>query len=288
MCSRDFGVSYLPKITSADLSARVNIPSFPAMLPSASGRCPGCNIDFKGGKGLSLHLKLTSDEPCRAIFLAAENRGTAALPAFLRQEPSAVDDNTEKFGDLSDHGLPRGASTFDGDFFGENYTSEELGFDPGDDDEEGTPDSESDDDEDPSARDHEDASRAGLEDGYEAPRPSAAPDSDSAMPDAVPVTAPAPTREARKAAEDRFHRKPFIEKYPGASAGKPASSFMSETSEQVYKSSLADSAATNPYAPFTSKMDWEIAKWAKLRGSGSTAFTDLLHIDGVRAATILK
>ncbi|KAJ7768569.1 hypothetical protein B0H14DRAFT_2402665 [Mycena olivaceomarginata] len=102
------------------------------------------------------------------------------------------------------------------------------------------------------------------------------------MPDAVPVTAPAPTREARKAAEDRFHRKPFIEKYPGASAGKPASSFMSETSEQVYKSSLADSAATNPYAPFTSKMDWEIAKWAKLRGSGSTAFTDLLHIDGVR------
>ncbi|KAJ6475861.1 hypothetical protein DFH09DRAFT_952625 [Mycena vulgaris] len=108
------------------------------------------------------------------------------------------------------------------------------------------------------------------------------------MPDAAPPTAPAPTREARKAAEDRFHRKPFIEKYPGTSAGKPVSSIISETSEQAYKSSLADSAGTNPYAPFTSKMDWEIAKWAKLRGSGSTAFTDLLHIDGVRESLNLS
>ncbi|KAJ7769505.1 hypothetical protein B0H16DRAFT_1661035 [Mycena metata] len=40
----------------------------------------------------------------------------------------------------------------------------------------------------------------------------------------------------------------------------------------------------NIYSPFTSKMDWEIARWSKLRGSGSTAFTDLLKIEGVAAA----
>ncbi|KAL0572146.1 hypothetical protein V5O48_009824 [Marasmius crinis-equi] len=37
----------------------------------------------------------------------------------------------------------------------------------------------------------------------------------------------------------------------------------------------------NPWSPFTSRMDWEVAKWAKLRGSTSTAFTELLAIDGL-------
>jgi hypothetical protein len=40
-------------------------------------------------------------------------------------------------------------------------------------------------------------------------------------------------------------------------------------------------STSNIYSPFTSQMDWEIARWAKLRGSGSTAFTDLLKIEGV-------
>ncbi|KAJ7137196.1 hypothetical protein C8R44DRAFT_828619 [Mycena epipterygia] len=44
----------------------------------------------------------------------------------------------------------------------------------------------------------------------------------------------------------------------------------------------------NPYAPFNSKMDWEVARWAKLRGSGSTAFTDLLNVEGVRSALDLS
>ncbi|KAG1810188.1 uncharacterized protein HD556DRAFT_1428325 [Suillus plorans] len=37
----------------------------------------------------------------------------------------------------------------------------------------------------------------------------------------------------------------------------------------------------NLYHPFTSKMDWEVARWAKLRGVSSTAFSDLLAIEGV-------
>ncbi|KAJ7046406.1 hypothetical protein C8F04DRAFT_1024813 [Mycena alexandri] len=106
------------------------------------------------------------------------------------------------------------------------------------------------------------------------------------MPDAASQTHSAPTREARKAAEDRFHRKPIIVKFtdtfPRSAAGRPMSSNVSKTSEETYKSSLGSSTDANPYAPFNSKMDWEVAKWAKLRGSGSTAFTDLLHIDGVR------
>ncbi|KAG2081953.1 hypothetical protein BD769DRAFT_1633506 [Suillus cothurnatus] len=37
----------------------------------------------------------------------------------------------------------------------------------------------------------------------------------------------------------------------------------------------------NLYYPFASKIEWEVARWAKLRGSSSTAFSDLLSIDGV-------
>ncbi|KAJ7222721.1 hypothetical protein C8J57DRAFT_1253670 [Mycena rebaudengoi] len=46
-------------------------------------------------------------------------------------------------------------------------------------------------------------------------------------------------------------------------------------------------SADNPWVPFTSQVDWEIAKWAKLRGSTSTMFTDLLSIDGIKVPATL-
>ncbi|KAH7877289.1 uncharacterized protein C8R40DRAFT_1040909 [Lentinula edodes] len=38
---------------------------------------------------------------------------------------------------------------------------------------------------------------------------------------------------------------------------------------------------SNCWAPFTSRIDWEIARWAKIRGPSSTAFSELLEIKGV-------
>ncbi|KAJ7860201.1 hypothetical protein B0H14DRAFT_3084861 [Mycena olivaceomarginata] len=125
---------------------------------------------------------------------------------------------------------------------------------------------------------------AELERGFEPARPAAY-GGDVAMDDALSSDAsparPAPVRELRQAAEDAFHHTPIVVKYPGR-AGEPISTSGGATSEQVYLGSLHNSAASSPYAPFTSKMDWEIARWAKLRGSGSTAFNDLLAIEGVR------
>jgi hypothetical protein len=103
---------------------------------------------------------------------------------------------------------------------------------------------------------------------------------DDSLSSDVPPARPAPVRELRQAAEDAFHHTPIVVKYPGR-AGEPISMSGGATSEQAYLGSLHDSVASNPYAPFTSKMDWEIARWAKLRGSGSTAFNDLLAIEGV-------
>jgi hypothetical protein len=47
-----------------------------------------------------------------------------------------------------------------------------------------------------------------------------------------------------------------------------------------YQNKLRDQ--NNIYEPFISKMDWEVARWAKLHSVSSSAVTDLLSIDGVR------
>ncbi|KAG1827144.1 uncharacterized protein BJ212DRAFT_1294494 [Suillus subaureus] len=48
-----------------------------------------------------------------------------------------------------------------------------------------------------------------------------------------------------------------------------------------------DSNTDNIYAPFTSKIDWEMAQWAKLQGPSSTAFSDLLSIESTRDLWVL-
>ncbi|KAJ7881533.1 hypothetical protein B0H14DRAFT_3082561 [Mycena olivaceomarginata] len=225
--------------------------------------CPGCNVYFNGGKGLSLHLRLTTNETCHAIFTAA-NADLGALPANfaqpsdLPQEP----DDIEEFGEL--HGLPASGTEFQGDFFGDNYGEDDFGYQSDGRDDDSENEGSDDDEEDPTARDHQDASHAEMESGYEAPRaaiPSAV-NGDTFMPAAQPEVNPAPTREARKLAEDKFHHKPVIEKYPGRLAGRSIS-VPSLSSEESYGSALGDSTRENPYAPFKSKVDWEIAKWAQ-------------------------
>ncbi|KAJ7896209.1 hypothetical protein B0H13DRAFT_2523416, partial [Mycena leptocephala] len=178
---------------------------------------------------------------------------------------------------------------FAGDFFGNDYDAADLGYEPeyDSDNDDSQPDVDSDEDEvdhDPTAQDHAAAYEARAADGWEPPRPSGAADEDADMEDpAAPgdePEAPPRAREQRMIAEDRFHEKPVIEKFPGSRAGQPMSDESTASAEQQYSDTLGSSG--NIYAPFTSKMDWEVARWAKLRGSGSTAFTDLLKIEGLR------
>ncbi|KAJ6598048.1 hypothetical protein B0H10DRAFT_1959466 [Mycena sp. CBHHK59/15] len=87
--------------------------------------------------------------------------------------------SSPQFGELSWNGLPNGQAVFQGDFFGENYTPKEFGYISDDELE-----SDEEDEEDRVGQDRDDACRAGLEDGYEAPRPPVAPvDVDTNMPD---------------------------------------------------------------------------------------------------------
>ncbi|KAF7369778.1 hypothetical protein MVEN_00309900 [Mycena venus] len=96
------------------------------------------------------------------------------------------------------------------------------------------------------------------------------PTGDNASADVVTASQPAP--------EDHLVRKPHVTRFRGR-AGSP----LAQTelpAFQKYKSQLSE-MDDNLWAPFQTQMDWEIARWAKLRGSTSTAFTDLLVIDGV-------
>ncbi|KAF8993142.1 hypothetical protein BDQ17DRAFT_1331889 [Cyathus striatus] len=52
--------------------------------------------------------------------------------------------------------------------------------------------------------------------------------------------------------------------------------------DEVYQHSF--SSVSNPWAPFTLRLDWEVTKWAKCCGPSSTAFSELLAIDGLQEA----
>ncbi|TFK59866.1 hypothetical protein BDN72DRAFT_872993 [Pluteus cervinus] len=67
----------------------------------------------------------------------------------------------------------------------------------------------------------------------------------------------------------------FKVEFPNQSAGAPIDPPFGNMDE-------TETPNENPWAPFNSRMEWEIARWAKLRGLGSTAFSDLLSIPGVK------
>ncbi|TFK72412.1 hypothetical protein BDN72DRAFT_928579 [Pluteus cervinus] len=71
----------------------------------------------------------------------------------------------------------------------------------------------------------------------------------------------------------------FVRKYPDDAAGKP---IPAPSDEPAGASAGSGPQATNPWAPFRNRTEWEIARWAKLRGPTSTAFSELLQIFGVK------
>jgi hypothetical protein len=88
-------------------------------------------------------------------------------------------------------------------------------------------------------------------------------------------------REVRWAAEEEFRKATVVEPFPSITAGAPIAKVYGVPKYEKYQKGLTD--LDNPWAPFSSQLDWEVARWAKLRGPSSTAFTELLKIDGVSA-----
>lgn len=102
---------------------------------------------------------------------------------------------------------------------------------------------------------------------------------DSESPGTEDSSAKEKATRLRGGAEMELRKKPFIIKFPTGQAG-------AVHMEQVVDDNLNASytrkvgSAENPFYPFSSKMEWEIAQWAKMRGPSSTAFTELMNIEG--------
>jgi len=94
---------------------------------------------------------------------------------------------------------------------------------------------------------------------------------------------PAPcSLRLRGGAEEGLTRKPFVVRFPNTNAGQ--THYCESDTNDVYSEKLSN--PENAYAQFSSQMDWEIARWAKLSGLSSTAFTELMKIDSVSAIII--
>ncbi|KAJ7604990.1 hypothetical protein FB45DRAFT_1149638 [Roridomyces roridus] len=234
-------------------------------------RCAGCSRELTK-TAYRIHLSCTQDARCIKI---CEEDETESQPT-RDVEMDSESENTEEFGRAVGAGLPLGQTHFDGDYFGGEYTAADLGLGGEDDD----ADDDADDPETGSGEDSdgEDASaHADLEESFEPVRVEGI--NEPRAPS--PPPSPAPNSSPRRSFTDTFHRKPFVETFPGSTAGAVLDVHFSDSGHAGYSATFQGVDAANPYASFVSKMDWEVARWAKLRGAGSTAFTDLLQIDGV-------
>ncbi|KAI0069916.1 hypothetical protein K474DRAFT_1609646 [Panus rudis PR-1116 ss-1] len=84
-------------------------------------------------------------------------------------------------------------------------------------------------------------------------------------------------RNARLRVEKALRQDIHIKPFPFDTAGAPLDE-RDPAAHAVYGANVHGSEQ-NPYAPFTSEMDWKLAEWAKKHNIGSNAFTELLSID---------
>ncbi|KAH7904180.1 hypothetical protein BJ138DRAFT_1107047 [Hygrophoropsis aurantiaca] len=254
--------------------------------------CHGCGRSDFTSAGYGRHLAQTRNPQCVAIYQQSqqyspenESDEDAQLDAQESIPPDVDADMLEYEPEQMQDELMDDGGVFDGDYFGA-YGDEDL---PWPEDDEGGDGG----DDDANEMD-EDAAQLDLENGWE-PEPDLPQgemnDVDEEEEDAEDrgeenrTHAEREPEQAQDEDRDQTSNKPFISLYPNPNAGAPIYT-REKNAYQSYGALLSDSE--NVWAPFTSQIDFEVARWAKLRGPGSTAFSDLLKIDGVTEALQLS
>jgi hypothetical protein len=247
-------------------------------MSSETTVCPGCNNTFTL-RGYQSHLAQSNDPLCSAVFdqlkkayeinqaLALSSDELEAEAPNFQADASAGDDSDMFVQGPSANRSHSPSRNLDGDdsdsdsddeLEADNITELEKGWEPL---REGAPDQ--------------------LDDADNEDRR----DTDNSDPDADPGLEEDLNNQHnrdRYIIGDGYGVKPAVrirysDKYISSHAGEALS--REESRDSGYGAALG--GGDNPWSPFYSKKDWEIANWAKLRGVGSTAFSDLLAIDGV-------
>ena len=226
-------------------------------------QCVGCNQEFSAS-GYTMHVARTTTSICRAVY----NKRFQVALTDNQVDDIDIDMDTA------------GSQRFEGDFFG-NYQA--VDFDWRQDEEkdddvemegEDTEMEEEDNDNDPSV-DFEQTTLSVDMPSEQVSDTRGAPQSETQ------TSQPLVHSEAQPGTP--FPKEDYIvEAFPGDTAGMPLEFTTAHQSRfEDYRRRL-NSDADAVYAPFTSRTDWEIARWAKIRGPSSSAFDELLQIDGVR------
>ena len=229
--------------------------------PSLEILCEGCE-HFFSSSGYSRHLSTTTNPACRSIY----DEANEYLPG--------VDEPDEH---RCGYQLPAEPQEFQGDFFGQDYSEADLGLEAGDDQQ----------DQDHPAGDIQnndhirydpdapDDWEPAIDERYRGPFPED---------EHPPLEPDSQQGQAMRAeTENVLRQTPFKKLFPRSkgSPGAPITMDKGENTYEKYRAVFEKSAAGNPYAPFTSQLDWEFARWVKLRGPGSTAVNELLALDNV-------
>ena len=97
------------------------------------------------------------------------------------------------------------------------------------------------------------------------------------------------TNISRTRIEEALRRPIYIDHFPtDTSAGQPIPG-PSPTSASGYAhhASQLNNSADNPYAPFANQLEWDIGRWSKMCGPGSTSTSELLGINSVSTNSLL-
>jgi hypothetical protein len=271
--------------------------------------CNGCGISVKRS-GLLPHLRLSGDLRCQRE-LQKHRAGDGELSSDSNMESvnssaivsdSAVNSRLAKsvnaipsisipsvFGPALARDEPKQNFSMQvdvaGDFFGDyqDYSLSEFGTEEAhegldlDDSSEGSSEEEID--------DMVDAILAEEEHGLEPNRPTSLQTSSDQPDDEIPVRDDITQEKAarlRGGYEEKLKNQPFVVKF---TRGNPGAVVSRGGHDENTRYSSAVGNSDNPYAPFASKMEWDIARWAKLWGPSSTAFTELMGIQGVSFIT---
>ncbi|KAI0311038.1 hypothetical protein OF83DRAFT_1087966 [Amylostereum chailletii] len=225
-------------------------------------------------------------------------RWTTKAPVSTRNDGELSGSSNRAANPSSTSALPTpgpssSAHGFEGDFFGADYMEGDFAWSAEDDEaaaevsQEGPPDSDGD---------------SVVDDEFDIDVPDPLPTinvSPFAMPNLFPAASPEPMEEEPGGvpmlnldvgAVDPAHEQMGMDDLPvkihrfGGAAGATLDDPIHENTEDGfvrYEQTLnVGGPAVNPYYPFPTRMDWEVGRWAKLRGPGSTALTELLSIEG--------
>ena len=249
--------------------------------------CPGCGLAFKCSR-ISHHVCQSKNPHCRLPDISRQpedqdnNPGTMSVSGSAmtnrdENEPGdrlrpSVDPLGDLFGDYADYeGLDlgednEGDQVIDHDTEGEGP---EVPLDPQEEEEE---------------EEEAELHKAILaeEDRLELEQPGGLPgDSiEQEAGDAPSEEAQAPFR-SRGGFERPLSNRPQVVEFSNRNAGTVYGR-AHQNANQDYHRAVSNTGSPNIYAPFSSRLDWEVVRWAKMRGPGSNAVTELLSIEGVR------